>query len=142
MRKRAVRRVPGFAVRILFLGASAMLRGVEHALPPDTPNVGPPLDGLDRLGRPPGRTELSGMGNHWLHAQGVARKAQVVSEALEGNARDHLVAAAHLHDIAYAPALQITGLHQLDGAMYLRSLGHEWLAGLSRITRRHGSSWD
>jgi hypothetical protein len=43
--------------------------------------------------------------------------------------RSHLVAAAHLHDIGYAPALHVTGLHQLDGALYVRSLGHERLAG-------------
>ncbi|MDB5065507.1 MAG: metal dependent phosphohydrolase [Chloroflexi bacterium] len=73
---------------------------------------------------------LNGMGNRWRHVQGVAAKAQIVSEAFEGDDREHLVAAAHLHDIGYAPALRVTGLHQLDGDLYLRSLGHERLAGL------------
>jgi hypothetical protein len=44
--------------------------------------------------------------------------------------RRDLVAAAYLHDIGYAPSLRCTGLHQLDGARYLRSLGAERLAGL------------
>jgi HD domain len=41
-----------------------------------------------------------------------------------------LVAAAYLHDVGYAPALQQTGCHALDGARHLRSLGHERLARL------------
>ena len=73
---------------------------------------------------------LNGMGNRWRHVQGVAAKAQVVGQAFEGDDREHLVAAAHLHDIGYTPALHVTGLHQLDGALYIRSLGHERLAGL------------
>jgi hypothetical protein len=43
---------------------------------------------------------------------------------------DHLVAAAHLHDIGYAPELRRTGAHQIDGALFVRSFGHERLAGL------------
>jgi hypothetical protein len=42
----------------------------------------------------------------------------------------YLIAAAYLHDIGYAPELERTGLHQLDGACYLRSLGAERLARL------------
>ena len=42
----------------------------------------------------------------------------------------HLVAAAYLHDVGYAPDLRQTGCHSLDGARYLRSLGHERLARL------------
>lgn len=34
-----------------------------------------------------------------------------------------LVSAAWLHDIGYAPAVHDTGLHSLDGARYLRSVG-------------------
>ena len=44
--------------------------------------------------------------------------------------RDTLVAAAYLHDIGYAPELAATGFHPLDGARWLRSLGHERLACL------------
>jgi hypothetical protein len=41
-----------------------------------------------------------------------------------------LVAAAYLHDVGFAPDLRLTGCHALDGARYLRSLGHERLARL------------
>ena len=41
-----------------------------------------------------------------------------------------LVAAAYLHDIGYAPELEDTGFHPLDGARWLRAHGHERLAGL------------
>ncbi len=34
-----------------------------------------------------------------------------------------LVAAAYLHDVGYARALRDTGLHQLDGARWLRAQG-------------------
>ena len=34
-----------------------------------------------------------------------------------------LLAAAYLHDVGYAPALRVTGLHSLDGARWLRGLG-------------------
>ena len=37
---------------------------------------------------------------------------------------DLLEAAAWLHDIGYAPGLATTGLHQLDGARYLRDAQH------------------
>jgi hypothetical protein len=41
-----------------------------------------------------------------------------------------LLAAAYLHDIGYAPTLARTGFHPLDGAVHLRELGEERLAGL------------
>ena len=37
--------------------------------------------------------------------------------------RGTLVAAAWLHDVGYAPAVEDTGFHPLDGARYLRRLG-------------------
>ena len=37
---------------------------------------------------------------------------------------DLLQAAAWLHDIGYAPDLNVTGLHALDGARYLRDAQH------------------
>jgi hypothetical protein len=73
---------------------------------------------------------LSGLGDRWLHVQGVVAKAAVVSEAFDGEDRAYLLAAAHLHDIGYAPTLKVSGLHQLDGATHLRVLGQERLARL------------
>jgi hypothetical protein len=41
-----------------------------------------------------------------------------------------LVAAGYTHDIGYAPGLKRTGLHQLDGARFIRTLGDQRLACL------------
>jgi hypothetical protein len=73
---------------------------------------------------------LHTLGDRWRHVQGVAEKATWVSQAFDGEDRPHLLAAALLHDVGYAPALRVTGLHQLDGALYLRSRGRERLANL------------
>ncbi len=53
-----------------------------------------------------------------------------MARAFVAGDRVHLVAAAYLHDIGYAPALEQTGCHAVDGARHLRSLGHERLARL------------
>ena len=55
----------------------------------------------------------------WAHVQGVATRARNLAPVLGADA-DLLEAAAWAHDIGYAPTLAITGLHQLDGARYLR----------------------
>ena len=55
------------------------------------------------------------------HSLGVGRRAEHVARAL--GLPDLLVTAAYLHDIGYAAAARDTGLHQLDGARYLRRLG-------------------
>jgi putative nucleotidyltransferase with HDIG domain len=55
------------------------------------------------------------------HSLGVGRRAAHVARLLD--APELLVSAAYLHDIGYAAAAFDTGLHQLDGARYLRTLG-------------------
>jgi hypothetical protein len=50
--------------------------------------------------------------------------------SLEARDRDVLIAAGYVHDIGYAPGLKRTGLHQLDGARFIRKLGDERLACL------------
>ena len=55
----------------------------------------------------------------WAHVQGVAGRARSLAPVL-GSDADLLEAAAWLHDVGYAPDLAVTGLHQLDGARYLR----------------------
>ena len=70
-------------------------------------------------------TLLSPLGNRWLHVQGVVERVRQVGEAFNEDDRCCLIAAAYLHDIGYTPALQQTGFHPIDGARYLRSLGHE-----------------
>jgi putative nucleotidyltransferase with HDIG domain len=57
----------------------------------------------------------------WVHSQGVARKAESVAH-LVGDDAGVLVSAAWLHDVGYAPELVVTGMHQLDGARYLRDV--------------------
>jgi len=59
----------------------------------------------------------------WAHSQGVAARARSLVPVLGADA-DLLEAAAWLHDIGYAPGLAFTGLHQLDGARYLRDAQH------------------
>ncbi|MBB6345513.1 putative nucleotidyltransferase with HDIG domain [Nonomuraea muscovyensis] len=57
----------------------------------------------------------------WAHTQGVAERAESLAPVL-GADTDTLIAAALLHDIGYAPDLVDTGMHQLDGARYLRDV--------------------
>jgi HD domain len=59
----------------------------------------------------------------WAHSQGVGRKAESVAH-LVGDDASALVSAAWLHDVGYAPNLVVTGMHQLDGARYLRDVAH------------------
>jgi HD superfamily phosphodiesterase len=69
----------------------------------------------------------------WHHVCGVGVKAESVSNILsleDDYDRDVLVAAGYVHDIGYAPGLQRTGLHQLDGARFIRVLGDHRLACL------------
>jgi hypothetical protein len=47
-----------------------------------------------------------------------------------------LEAAAWVHDVGYAPDLAVTGLHQLDGARYLRDVQHAD-AMLCRLVAHH-----
>ena len=70
----------------------------------------------------------------WAHVQGVAARAQ--PGACSRRDADLLEAAAWLHDIGYAPGLAATGLHQLDGARYLRDAQHAD-AMLCRLVAHH-----
>jgi len=66
---------------------------------------------------------LASLGTRWAHVQVVAEQARRIAGVLPESERDTLIAAAWLHDIGYAPALAITGLHPLDGARHLESIG-------------------
>ncbi|GAA5057591.1 HD domain-containing protein [Thermocatellispora tengchongensis] len=57
----------------------------------------------------------------WAHTQGVAERAESLAPLL-GPDTGTLIAACLLHDIGYAPDLVDTGMHQLDGARYLRDV--------------------
>jgi hypothetical protein len=69
----------------------------------------------------------------WDHVCGVGVKAEIISKIVSSEDnydRDVLIAAGYVHDIGYAPSLQRTGLHQLDGARFIRVLGDHRLACL------------
>ena len=59
----------------------------------------------------------------WSHVQGVARTARTLTPVLADDT-DLLTAAALLHDIGYAPSMNDSGFHPLDGARYLRDTEH------------------
>ena len=59
----------------------------------------------------------------WAHSQGVGHLAELLAASL-GDDADLLAAAAWLHDIGYAPELIKSGMHQFDGARYLRDVAH------------------
>src|ERR1700759_2447062 len=59
----------------------------------------------------------------WAHVQGVAARARSLAPVLGADA-DLMEAAAWLHDIGYAAGLATAGLHQRDGARYLRDAEH------------------
>ena len=93
-------------------------------------NVPPQLPSLDRMNTLAswaghlGQARLhEGLPRRWAHVQGVAARARGLA-AVPGADADLLEAAAWLHDIGYAPSLATTGLHQLDGARYLRDAQH------------------
>jgi putative nucleotidyltransferase with HDIG domain len=66
----------------------------------------------------------------WRHVQAVATKAEGLRPVLGADA-DLLVAAAWLHDVGYAPDVEDTGFHPIDGARYLRKLDvTPWLCRL------------
>jgi HD superfamily phosphodiesterase len=71
----------------------------------------------------------------WAHSQGVAACARGLAPVLGADANP-LEAAAWLHDIGYAPGLTLTGLHQFDGARYLRDTQHAD-ALLCRLVAHH-----
>lgn len=77
------------------------------------------------------RELLEPLGARWVHTLGVLERARTVGQALiPAGEADVLLAAAYLHDIGYATALQHTGFHPIDGARFLRTEGHERLARL------------
>jgi HD domain len=63
------------------------------------------------------------LSRRWAHVQGVAARARSIA-IIFGPDAELLEAAAWLHDIGYLPELARTGLHQLDGARYLRDVDH------------------
>lgn len=85
------------------------------------------------------RTYLSGDPQRAAHVEAVAELAERVARRLAPTALYPIVAAAHLHDIGYAPNLQHTGFHPLDGANFARAEGFpELVVGL---IAHHTGAW-
>ncbi|WP_433609546.1 HD domain-containing protein [Dactylosporangium sp. CA-139114] len=59
----------------------------------------------------------------WAHVQGVGHTAEEIAH-IAGDDAEMLICAAWLHDIGYAPDLNMAGFHPLDGARYLRDVEH------------------
>jgi putative nucleotidyltransferase with HDIG domain len=119
-------------------GSPAASRSVRRAV--RAPALyGEPMHGttpreLDPAGAQALLTEVFDRGADRLaHSVGVGRRAEYVARVLGSPAL--LVSAAYLHDIGYATAARDTGLHQLDGARYLRSIGAP--AALTGLVAHH-----
>jgi hypothetical protein len=80
------------------------------------------------------RTELP---RRWAHVQSVAARAGRLAAFL-GDDGELLHAAAWVHDVGYAPSVDVTGFHPLDGARYLR--GAEVPARLPGLVAFHSSA--
>jgi putative nucleotidyltransferase with HDIG domain len=125
-----------------FLTGSSTARRASRRAVRDEALYGEPMHGptpraLDPAGAQALLTELFEPGADRLaHSLGVGRRAEHVARVL--NRPDLLVSAAYLHDIGYAAAARDTGLHQLDGARYLRSLGAD--ADLTGLVAHHTSA--
>jgi HD domain len=104
-------------------------------VPPQLPNLGR-MNTLASWAEQLARALLQEpLPRRWAHVQGVAARARGLAPVLGVDA-DLLEAAAWLHDIGYAPGLTLTGLHQLDGARYLRDAQHAD-AMLCRLVAHH-----
>ena len=79
---------------------------------------------------------LSPLGNRWLHVRQVAEQARRVVAAVPAEDGDLLIAAAYLHDIGYAPTLNQTGFHPLDGARWIRE-NRSAYGRLARLVAHH-----
>ena len=79
-----------------------------------------------------------GLPERWLHTQGVASRAAELAVTVPAADRPVLIAAAWLHDIGYAPAIQDTGFHPLDGGLYLRREG--WDDRLAALVAHHSGA--
>ena len=92
-------------------------------VPPQLPSLGR-MNTLASWAEPLARALLQEpLPRRWMHSRGVAARPRDLAPVLGADA-DLLEAATRLHDIGYAPGLALTGLHQLDGARYLRDAQH------------------
>jgi putative nucleotidyltransferase with HDIG domain len=72
------------------------------------------------------------------HSQAVARRAELLTLAVDPDYALLLVAAAWLHDIGYALGLRDTGFHPIDGARYLHTIG--WPPAICNLVAHHSGA--
>jgi HD domain len=84
------------------------------------------------------RSILGSVPDRLAHSEGVARRAQFLTQTVAPKDAPLLVAAAWLHDVGYAPELRDTGFHPLDGARYLRSIG--WSQAICDLVAHHSGA--
>ncbi|MGH3556013.1 MAG: HD domain-containing protein [Mycobacterium sp.] len=73
----------------------------------------------------------------WSHTARVATTAERLARVLVPDNIEHIVAAAWLHDIGYAPSLVDTGFHPIDGAAYLARRGRYGLSMVANLVAHH-----
>lgn len=94
--------------------------------------------GLIQRAREVAEQLVAPLGRRWMHVQAVAARAAELSVTVEPGEQDILLAAAWLHDIGYAPNINDTGFHPLDGARYLRSNG--WPDVIVNLVAHHSGA--
>jgi HD superfamily phosphodiesterase len=109
--KQRLRRNQRFTEMITFIGTSFLFTGSENSY-----------------------SLLAPLGKRWSHVQGVVERARWVGSIFDETDRSYLIAAAYFHDIGYAPSLQRTGFHPLDGAYYLQSFRQDRLVSLVALS--------
>jgi predicted hydrolase (HD superfamily) len=78
---------------------------------------------------------LASQPRRFRHVEGAARAAAHVATRLPELPRGILISAAWLHDIGYAPDVQRSGFHPLDGAMFLDD--GDWDPMIVRLVAHH-----
>jgi hypothetical protein len=81
---------------------------------------------------------LADVGSRFQHTRGVGARATTALPAVAEPDRPFLLAAAWLHDIGYAKALQRTGFHPVDGAHYLQE--HGWPRVVVGLVAHHSGA--
>jgi putative nucleotidyltransferase with HDIG domain len=84
------------------------------------------------------RVLLNHLPGRWRHTVEVARRAEELAGTVDPEDREHLVAAAWLHDIGYADEIVETGFHPVDGARFLDR--HGWPRRLSSLVAHHSGA--
>ncbi|WP_086665500.1 HD domain-containing protein [Lentzea kentuckyensis] len=75
----------------------------------------------------------------WNHVRGVASRAMLCCPLFADEDNSILVSAAVLHDIGYAPSLEVFRFHPLDGARYLQERG--FMSRLCALVAHHSCAY-